>query len=90
MKTKPKASEPMMLLPPARSAKAKTKAAMQAATNRRIWNRATKAVALPTAARVVSEQAVGPPQGDGKRGGIEPRSARVSVPTKATARPRRK
>lgn len=90
MKTKPMTDEPPMMLPPARSAKAKTKATMKAAKTRRIWARASKAVGLPTAARVVAEQVGVAPVGGAKRGDEEPRPARVSVPPKATTRPRRK
>lgn len=89
MKTKPKTDEPPMMLPPARSAKAKKRATMKAAANRRIWNRASKAASLPTAARVTGEGGE-PLQASKFRGAIEPRSARVSVPAKATTKARRK
>lgn len=90
MQTKPETSEPPMMLPPARSARAKKQATMKAAKVKRIWSRASKAVGLPTAAKVVGEQAGVAPVAHDPHGGIEPRSARVSVPPEATTKPRRK
>lgn len=90
MKTKPKASEPPMMLPPARSAKAKTKAAAKAAKTKRIWSRANKAVGLPTAAKVVAEQAGVAPVGGAKRGDEEARGTLVSVTPRTTTTGQRK
>jgi hypothetical protein len=78
------------MLPPARSAKAKTKATMKAAKVKRIWAKASKSAGLPTAAKVVAEQAGVAPVGAGTRGAIEPRSARVFVRPAATTKSRRK
>lgn len=89
MKT-PKANEPPMMLPPARSAKAKNLATMKAAKVKRIWSRANKAVGLPTAAKVVAEQAGVAPVAHDPHGAIEPRSARVFVRPAATTKSRRK
>lgn len=88
MKT-PKTDEQLLMLPPARSARAKTKATMKAAKVKRIWAKASKAASLPTAARVTGEGEVAP-AGRAPHGAIEPRSARVSVPPKATTKSRRK
>lgn len=87
---KTKTDEPPMMLPPARGARAKTQATMKTAKVKRIWSRANKAVGLPTAARVVAEQVGVAPVGGAPHGAKEPRPARVSVPPKATTRPRRK
>lgn len=86
---KTKTSEPPMLLPPARSAKAKTKAAAKAAKVKRIWAKASKAASLPTAARVTGEGGE-PLQASKFRGAIEPRPARVFVRPISTAKLRRK
>lgn len=88
MKT-PKTDEQLLMLPPARSARAKKRATAKTAANRRIWARANKAASLPTAARVTGEGEVAP-VGHAKRGDEEPRPARVSVPAKATTKARRK
>ena len=88
--SKPKTSEPPMLLPPARSARAKTKATMKAAKVKRIWAKASKAASLPTAAKVVGEQAGVAPVAHDPHGTIEPRPARVFVRPISTTKSRRK
>lgn len=88
MKT-PKADEQLLMLPPARSARAKTRATMKTAKVKRIWSRASKSAGLPTAARVTGEGGE-PLQASKFRGAIEPRPARVFVRPISTTKSRRK